>query len=75
MTREFFYVTAIDGPQVFPIAGPYDTKEDAEAKVDEARAIAMDFNRNAQAGRAAFMAYGVTRMTARMPRRSALGKI
>lgn len=74
--REFFYVTAIDAPhQVYPLAGPYSTKADAEAKVDEVRAIAMDFNRNAQAGRAAFMTYGVTKVTAQLPRRSALGKV
>lgn len=73
--REFFYVTAIDGPQVFPLAGPYESREAAEGRVDEARAIAMDPERNSQAGRAAFMAYGVTKLTARAPRRSSLGRI
>lgn len=71
--REFFYVTAIDGPKVFPLAGPYNTREEAEVKVDPARDIAMDFERNASAGRAAFMSYGVTKLTARLPRRSSLG--
>jgi hypothetical protein len=73
--REFYYVTAIEGPKVYPLAGPYTSREAAEGKVDEARQIAMDFTRNAQAGRAAFMAYGVTKLTARDPRRSALGRI
>ena len=73
--REFFYVTAIDGPQVYSLAGPYASREEAEAKVGAARTIAMDPERNASAGRAAFMAYGVTRLTARLPRKSALGKI
>ena len=73
--REFFYVTARDGDQTFPLAGPYETKAEAEAKVDEARGIAMDFDRNTQAGRAAFMAYGVTKLTARLPRRSSLGRL
>ena len=73
--REFFYVTARDAGKTYPLAGPYDSKADADAKVDEVRKIAMDFNRNSQAGRAAFMAYGVTKLTARLPRRSALGRI
>ena len=73
--REFYYVTAVDGPKVFPLAGPYETRADAESKVDEARNIAMDPERNASFGRAAFMAYGVTKLTARLPRRSSLGRI
>ena len=73
--RVFYYVTAIDGPRVFSLAGPYEDRTDAESKVDEARNIAMDPERNASFGRAAFMAYGVTKMTARLPRKSALGRI
>lgn len=73
--QEFFYVTAVDGPSVYPLAGPYPSKAEAEAKVDDARKIAMDFAQNTQAGRAAFMSYGVTKLTARLPRRSSLGKI
>ena len=73
--RQFFYVTAIDGDRVFPLAGPYESRSDAEGRVDVVRRIAMDPDRNTQHGRAAFMAYGVTRLTARHPRRSALGRI
>ena len=73
--REFFYVTAIEAGRVYPLAGPYGSHDEAAAKVDEARSIAMDFSRNTQAGRAAFMAYGVTKLTARAPRKSTLGKL
>lgn len=73
--REFFYVTAIDGPTVYPLAGPYGSHAEAASKVDEARKIAMDPERNASFGRAAFMSYGVTKVTARAPRRSSLGRI
>lgn len=71
-----FYVTGIDGPQAFFLAGPYPTKTEAEAKVDEVRRIACDFNRNRQAARAAFMGYGVSRLKAKEPGpKSALGCI
>jgi len=58
-----FYVTAIDGPRVHFLAGPYDTLKLAEAQVGTVRALACDFEQNASAGRAHFMAYGVTRTT------------
>ncbi len=58
-----FYVTAIDGPRVHFLAGPYDTLKLAEAQVGTVRALACDFAQNASAGRAHFMAYGVTRTT------------
>jgi hypothetical protein len=58
-----FYVTAIDGPRVHFLAGPYDTFLLADAQVDTVRALACDFEQNASAGRAHFMAYGVTRTT------------
>ena len=58
-----FYVTAIDGPRVHFLAGPYDTLLLAEAQVDTVRALACDFEQNASACRAHFMAYGVTRTT------------
>jgi hypothetical protein len=58
-----FYVTAIDGPRVHFLAGPYDTLLLAEAQVDTVRTLACDFEQNASAGRAHFMAYGVTRTT------------
>jgi hypothetical protein len=58
-----FYVTAIDGPRVHFLAGPYETLELAQAQVDTVRILACDFEQNASAGRAHFMAYGVTRTT------------
>lgn len=72
-----FYVTAIDGPRVFLLAGPHTSREEAEEKVREARDIACDHNRNASAGRAWFMAYGVSRWkeSAGAAPRSALGTI
>lgn len=56
-----FYVTAIDGPSVWFLAGPYTTRQEAEAAVEPVRTIACDYNRNVSAGRAWFMAYGVSR--------------
>jgi N-acetylglutamate synthase-like GNAT family acetyltransferase len=73
--RDFYYVTAIDAGKVYPLAGPYQSRRDAEAKVAEVRRIAVDPARNTQYARAHFMAYGVTKMVARLPRRSALGAI
>ena len=72
-----FYVTAIDGPRVYMLAGPYDSKEAAEGKVQEVREIACDFNRNSNAGRAWFMAYGASRWKedAATAPKSALGVI
>lgn len=55
-----FYVTAIEGQRVFRLADPYDSLDDAKVKVETVRKIACDFKRNTNAGRAAFMAYGVT---------------
>lgn len=56
-----FYVTAIDAGRVYFLAGPYGTKEAAEAKVRPVRDIACDHSRNSSAGRAHFMAYGASR--------------
>ena len=56
-----FYVTAIDGPRVYFLAGPYNTHDEAAAAVETVREIACDFKQNANAGRAWFMAYGVIR--------------
>jgi len=72
---EFFYVTAMDADKYYPLAGPYATLAEAVAKVPLAKEIAMDHARNSQAGRAAFMAYGVTKLTASSPVASALGKL
>jgi hypothetical protein len=69
-----FYVTAIEQPRTYFLAGPYATREEAEAKVKEARTIACDFERNREAGRAHFMAYGVSRWKSEDPApRSSLG--
>ena len=62
-TPRKFYVTAIDGPRVYFLAGPYETLELAQAQVNTVRILACDFEQNASAGRAHFMAYGVTRTT------------
>ena len=72
-----FFVTAIDAGRVYFLAGPYDSKEAAEAKVDTARDIACDHSRNSNAGRAHFMAYGASRWkgTPDTAPRSALGAI
>jgi hypothetical protein len=72
-----FYITAIDGARTFLLAGPYASKKEAETKVQTARDIACDHNRNASAGRAWFMAYGVSRWkdTTTAAPRSALGTI
>ena len=62
-TPRKFYVTAIDGPRVYFLAGPYETLELAQAQVNTVRILACDFEQNASAGRAHFMGYGVTRTT------------
>lgn len=63
--RHQFYVTAIDGSprqgRVYFLAGPYQTREDAERAVRAVQDIACDHARNSTAGRAWFMAYGVSR--------------
>lgn len=56
--HKFFYVSAIDGPRRFLIAGPYDNHDAVLARVDGVRAYACDFANNASAGRAAFMGWG-----------------
>lgn len=52
MARKF-YVSVIDGPRFNFLAGPFDTHEEALAKVDAARAKANEVN-----DRAWFYAYG-----------------
>jgi len=51
------------GRAVHFLAGPYETLELAQAQVNTVRILACDFEQNASAGRAHFMAYGVTRTT------------
>lgn len=74
MTRRY-YVTAVDGPRVYFLAGPYATRDAAEAAVEPARAVACDFDRNASAGRAWFMAYGVSRARDGRVRQTILGEL
>lgn len=73
MSGQTYYVTAKEHSRVFFLAGPYETKEQAEKKVKCVREIACDFNRNCNAGRAAFMAYGVTRVNGPNAANTALG--
>lgn len=71
-----YFVTARDAGRCWFLAGPYATRAAAEAKVRTVREIACDFSRNASAGKAAFMAYGVSRWKAEdAAPRSALGEI
>ena len=52
-----YFVTAIDGPNWFPMSGPYATHAEALADVDKALKIANEYD-----GRAWFMAWGTARM-------------
>ena len=73
MSGQAYYVTAKEHDRVFFLAGPYETKEQAEKKISLVMEIACDFNRNCNAGRAAFMAYGVTRISSLNAANTALG--
>ena len=55
-----FYVTATDGRKYFPMFGPVDTKEAAEAIVDSVSMLARKID---PTGRADFMAWGVSKIT------------
>jgi len=68
-----FYVTAVDGQRVYFMAGPYDTRDLAEAAVDTVRTISCDFKQNSNAGKAWFMSYGVSRTTD--GHKTALGRV
>ena len=57
-----YYVTAIDGPAWWKMAGPYATHADALADVDKARGIADKHD-----GRAWFMAWGTARIESTTP--------
>ncbi|MCR9276233.1 MULTISPECIES: hypothetical protein [unclassified Mameliella] len=70
-----FYVTAVDGRRAYFLAGPYSTKEEAEGAVDNVRDIACDHEQNSNAGRAHFMAYGVTRENSDRSRITPLGQV
>lgn len=52
----FYYVTAVDGPRVCLMAGPYPTHREALALVDGVRGIATDRD-----GRGHFYAWGTMR--------------
>ena len=73
MLEQSYYVTAKEHEKTFFLAGPYMTYDAAMAKVSEARNIAMDHTRNIQAGRAAFMAYGITKVTSCLRVKTSLG--
>jgi len=51
-----YYVSAIDGPRTYLMAGPYDQHADALANVDRALSAANDID-----PRAWFMAWGTVR--------------
>lgn len=67
----FHYVSAIDGPHRYLIAGPYETHETALERVEDVRFIACDHKRNASAGRAWFMGWGTA--SSAEPCKTALG--
>lgn len=52
--HRYFYVSAIDGPRHFLMAGPYGSREVAEGLVSEVRDYCTEKD-----GRAWFMAWGV----------------
>lgn len=56
--HNFFYVSAIDGPRHFLMAGPYDDHDTAKNMVDKVRDYAADKD-----GRAWFMAWGTAGST------------
>lgn len=66
--HNFFYVSAIDGPRHFLMAGPYDDHDTAKAMVESVRMYASDKD-----GRAHFMAWGTAGST--VPRETRLGPI
>lgn len=66
-----FYVSAIDGPRRFLVAGPYSSHKAALERVDVVRAEACDFRKYASAGRAQFMAWGTA--SSEDPHPTALG--
>jgi len=49
----FYYVTAVDGPRKYVVAGPYPTHAEAESRVSAVCAYARDHD-----GRAHWMAWG-----------------
>lgn len=63
-----FYVSAIDGPRTFLIAGPYDSHHAALSRVDAVRDHARSID-----GRAHFMAWG-TCSSASLDKSTPLGR-
>lgn len=53
-----YYVSAVDGPKWYPMAGPYPTHKEALRDVGRSRDIASDND-----GRAWFMAWGTVRLS------------
>jgi len=54
-----YFVSAIDGPEFFLMAGPYKEHSAAAAVVDEVKGIVYKYD---SSGKAAFMAYGTCRL-------------
>jgi hypothetical protein len=54
--RGTYYVSAVDGPSWWRMAGPYNTHQEALADVERARSIAVKHD-----GRAWFMGWGTIR--------------
>lgn len=67
-----YFVSAIDGPRTYLMAGPYETHADALANVDKALNIAYEHD-----ARAWFMAWGTVRIpgSQKVGRLTALGLI
>lgn len=54
-----YFVSALDGPDFFLLAGPYGDHAKAAADVERAKRIAYDVD---SSGKSAFMAYGTCRL-------------
>lgn len=65
-----YYVSAIDGPKKYLVAGPYDTHAAAKDKVSEVREMAYQRDKS---GRAWFMAWGTAGSAE--PERTILGVV
>ena len=61
-----YYVTAVDGGEIFPMSGPYTLHTDALAAVEKARNIAGNYD-----GGAWFAAWG----TCRLPEHTKPGRL
>lgn len=73
MWEQAYYVTAKEYGKTFFLAGPYEEYEAARSRVSFVASIAKDHKRNANAGRAAFMSYGVTKVDSALQAKTSLG--